>query len=56
MRCKGGAPGTLRHTVDGGQDLDQRASGHQCLRKLFFLDAQHGWVAGGAGGGSKPKA
>ncbi len=46
-----GAPGTLRHTVDGGKTWVNEHPGTNALRKLFFLDARHGWVAGGAGGG-----
>jgi photosystem II stability/assembly factor-like uncharacterized protein len=45
------APGTLRHTVDGGRTWVNEHPGRNALRKLFFLDARHGWVAGGTGGG-----
>ena len=45
------APGCLRHTLDGGKTWINEHPGIDGLRKLFFLDAQHGWVAGGVGGG-----
>lgn len=48
---QGGAPGCLRHTVDGGKTWINEHPGTNGLRKLFFFDAQHGWVAGGVGGG-----
>ena len=48
---QGGAPGCLRHTLDGGKTWIDEHPGINGLRKLFFLDAQHGWVAGGVGGG-----
>ena len=56
---QGGHPGTLRHTTDGGRTWHNEHPGTNALRKLFFLDARHGWVAGGAGGGrggGKPDA
>ena len=46
-----GAPGTLRRTTDGGQTWQNMHPGIGAIRKLFFLDATHGWAAGGAGGG-----
>ena len=45
-----GAPSTLRHTTDGGQTWDNPDPTTDTLRKLFFLDATHGWAAGGGAG------
>ncbi len=51
-----GAPGTLRHTIDGGKTWINEHPGISALRKLFFLDSQHGWVAGGTRGGTEPES
>ncbi len=45
------APGCLRHTIDGGKTWINEHPGIDGLRKLFFLDSQYGWVAGGVAGG-----
>ncbi len=44
-------PGVLQHTTDGGKTWLDEHPGTNSLRKLFFLDPQHGWAVGGWAGG-----
>lgn len=46
------APGRLFHTTEGGATWQNESPAGCSLHKLFFLDAAHGWAAGGAGGSS----
>jgi len=43
-------PGCLLHTTDGGKTWKDVNPSKISLRKLFFIDSQHGWVSGGSGG------
>ena len=46
------AGGRLFHTTDAGATWQDESPASCSMRKLFFLDRTHGWVAGGAGGSS----
>lgn len=43
-------PAKLLHTSDGGRTWSDETPACFSLRKLFFLDAMHGWAVGGQGG------
>jgi photosystem II stability/assembly factor-like uncharacterized protein len=40
----------LFHTTDGGKTWKDETPANFSIRKLFFLDASHGWAVGGQGG------
>ncbi len=43
-------PARLFHTTDAGRTWKDETPSHMSIRKLFFLDAAHGWAVGGQGG------
>lgn len=48
--------GVLLHTLDGGRTWKDESPVTSTLRSIFFLDKNHGWAVGGAGGSaSEPK-